>query len=174
MIEGVLVGLASLAVVVNLVYGMVLVWGLSGGDGEGTIVGGILALALFASLVWAMIQTMALLDPIYLAIVIGVLVVGSVVAMFVFGATDDRRRRRLVVLGAGAAVVLVVLIVGIGGGASIEDWRPVLITLLPPLLLAVALVVVKDEAPEEDGLVFLTPALLSIPPALLAVAQLTS
>jgi ABC-type sulfate transport system permease component len=37
MIEGTLIALAALAAVANLIFGSVLAWGLSGGDGEGSV-----------------------------------------------------------------------------------------------------------------------------------------
>ena len=173
MIEGTLIALAALAAVADLIFGSVLAWGLSGGDGEGSVIGGILGLALLASLIWVMVQTMSLLEPVFLAMTIAFVVVGAGLAMYVLGATDDRRQRRLMGVAVGVAAIAVVVAVGIGGGGSIEGWRPVLIALVPPLLTVAAFVVVRDvRGSDQDGFVGLAPLILSTPPALLGLAHL--
>ena len=109
MIEGTLIALATLAAVADLIFGSVLAWGLSGGDGEGSVIGGILGLALLASLIWVMVQTMSILEPVFLAMTIGFVVVGAGLAMYVLGHTDDRRQRRLMGVAVGVAALAVVV-----------------------------------------------------------------
>jgi hypothetical protein len=137
------------------------------------VIGGILGLALLASLIWVMVQTMSLLEPVFLAMTIGFVVVGAGLAMYVLGATDDRRQRRLMGVAVGVAAIAVVVAVGIGGGGSIEGWRPVFIALVPPLLTVAALVVVRDaRGSDQGGFDGVAPLVLSTPPALLALAHL--
>jgi hypothetical protein len=56
---GLLPGLAIVAAVLNVVYGMLLAWGLSGGDGEAANpLVGVLSLAVFASVVYALVTAL--------------------------------------------------------------------------------------------------------------------
>lgn len=148
---GTLIALAALAAVADLIFGSVLAWGLSGGDGQGSVIGGIFGLALLASLTWVMVQTMSLLESVFLAMTIGFVVVGAGVAMYVLGATDDRRQRRLMGVALGVAALAVVAAVGIDEGGSIEGWRPVLIALVPPLLSVAAFVVTRDARGSDQA-----------------------
>ena len=167
---GFLAGLAAMVAVVNVFYGMVLAWGVSGGDGETTAMRGLLALGLFGSLIWAAIVDFLVLTPWQRGAVVGGVVLAGTFGMF-FIATEDSRRR----VGLGVGMILVgfatAIVVALVDEVSPLGWRPVLVGLIPPLLFGIAAVVAREELSEGDGAdLFLVFGALLAPSALLAIA----
>jgi hypothetical protein len=169
-----LAGLAALVAVVNVFYGMVLAWGVSGGDGETSVLRGLLAVGLFGSLVWAAVVDFLLLTPWQRGVVVGGVVLAGVIGMF-FIATEDSRRRLRLSAGMALVGIATAFVVALIDEISPPGWRAVLIGLIPTLLFALAAVVAREDLSEGDGtdLLFVFGVLLA-PSALLAIAVLTS
>lgn len=170
--EALLVGLASMVAIGNVLYGILLAWGVAGGDAETSWLRGLLALGLFASLIWTAVVGFMALELGQRIVVVGALVLIAGIAVYLI-ATEDRTRRLWLAVGAvivafaGAAVVAVI------GDQPNVAWSPVLVAMAPPLVLLSSFPVTREDlAPDDSATLVLIFGALLAPPALLALAKL--
>lgn len=170
--EALLVGLASMVAIGNVLYGTLLAWGVAGGDAESSWMRGLLALGLFASLIWTAVVGFIALEPGQRIVVAGALVLVAGIGVYLIATEDRTRRLRLVsaaiiVALAGAAVVAMI------GDQPNVAWSLVLAALAPPLVLLSSFPVTREDlAPDDSATLVLIFGVLVAPPALLALAKL--
>ncbi len=161
MIAG-LVTLAAEAAVVGVVVGMLLAWGLAGGDGvDAHPVSSLLGLLLFGGTVATAVVVLGLFDGWTGAVVIAaVLSVGAGAAAWLSRQPAERDRRPLYWALAGSALLLPVA-VGFFGSADAATPRQLLIAAVAPVSLLVALAPPwGDRETRRDPMV--VPALLTL------------